>query len=178
MIKRQASFLSGLCCDRIWLGAWREGLTWNHAKIIAVDGKHLLTGGHNLWDAHYLKNDPVRDISTQLEGPVAVDGHKFLDEQWKYVMRMDQESQFFHLIPDMLSFVKGHRVGVSHWPPGRSTEYPPLYGPVVFKSLGNSISSGITHAGLVKHVAWPLFIHVKADQKIAVRVSKDASVTC
>ena len=24
---------------RLWVGAWRAGSSWNHAKIIAVDGK-------------------------------------------------------------------------------------------------------------------------------------------
>ena len=43
---------------RLWVGAWRKGVSWNHAKIIAVDGKYLHTGGHNMWDAHYLEYDP------------------------------------------------------------------------------------------------------------------------
>lgn len=30
----------------LWVGAWRRGASWNHAKIIAVDGIHLHTGGH------------------------------------------------------------------------------------------------------------------------------------
>ena len=30
----------------VWVGAWRRGASWNHAKIIAVDGKYLHTGGH------------------------------------------------------------------------------------------------------------------------------------
>lgn len=33
---------------RLWVGAWRKGVSWNHAKIIAVDGKYLHTGGHNM----------------------------------------------------------------------------------------------------------------------------------
>jgi hypothetical protein len=37
---------------KIWVGAWRKGTSWNHAKIIAVDGQFLWTGGHNLWDYH------------------------------------------------------------------------------------------------------------------------------
>ena len=37
---------------QLWVGAWRKGTSWNHAKIIAVDGKYLHTGGHNLWDYH------------------------------------------------------------------------------------------------------------------------------
>lgn len=37
---------------KVWVGAWRKGTSWNHAKIIAVDGLYLWTGGHNLWDYH------------------------------------------------------------------------------------------------------------------------------
>lgn len=33
----------------LWVGAWRNGSSWNHAKLIAVDGTYLHTGGHNLW---------------------------------------------------------------------------------------------------------------------------------
>jgi hypothetical protein len=30
---------------KLWVGAWRKGISWNHAKIIAVDGRYLHTGG-------------------------------------------------------------------------------------------------------------------------------------
>ncbi|VEU43705.1 unnamed protein product [Pseudo-nitzschia multistriata] len=40
---------------KLWVGSWRKGVTWNHSKIIAVDGKYLWTGGHNFWDRHYLR---------------------------------------------------------------------------------------------------------------------------
>ena len=30
---------------KLWVGAWRKGTSWNHAKLIAVDGKYLWTGG-------------------------------------------------------------------------------------------------------------------------------------
>lgn len=52
---------------RLWVGAWRKGVSWNHAKIIAVDGRYLHTGGHNMWDKHYCKNNPVHDLSIELE---------------------------------------------------------------------------------------------------------------
>ncbi|KAL9189581.1 hypothetical protein ACHAXT_009256 [Thalassiosira profunda] len=60
---------------RIWVGAWRHGVSWNHAKIVAVDGQYLHTGGHNMWDEHYLKSNPVHDLSLEIEGRVAKDGH-------------------------------------------------------------------------------------------------------
>jgi hypothetical protein len=52
---------------RLWVGAWRKGVSWNHAKIVAVDGRYLHTGGHNMWDKHYCKHNPVHDLSIELE---------------------------------------------------------------------------------------------------------------
>jgi len=31
---------------QLWVGSWRKSVSWNHSKIIAVDGEHLWTGGH------------------------------------------------------------------------------------------------------------------------------------
>jgi hypothetical protein len=63
---------------KLWVGSWRKGMSWNHAKIIAVDGKYLWTGGHNFCDYHYLKNNPVCDLSLELEGGVANDAHRYV----------------------------------------------------------------------------------------------------
>merc|ERR1719183_2298540 len=67
---------------QVWVGAWRKGVSWNHSKIIAVDGKYLHNGGHNLWDAHYLKGNPVHDLSMEAMGSVAHDGHRFANGMW------------------------------------------------------------------------------------------------
>lgn len=64
-------------------GFMRDLLHWNHAKIIAVDGKRLLTGGHNLWDVAYLRHAPVTDTSLELTGEVVRGANIFLDHQWK-----------------------------------------------------------------------------------------------
>lgn len=69
----------------MWVGAWRNAASWNHSKIIAVDGKYLHTGGHNLWDKHYLKNAPVHDLSIELKGKVAQCAHAFANDHW-YVL--------------------------------------------------------------------------------------------
>lgn len=57
--------------------------TWNHAKIIAVDGQRLLTGGHNLWSGDYLLCAPVHDLSTLVEGPIAGVAHNFSESLWE-----------------------------------------------------------------------------------------------
>lgn len=69
LIKTMSALIPADCEGniRMWVGAWRKGLSWNHAKLIAVDGIYLHTGGHNMWDFHYCKDSPVYDLSLELK---------------------------------------------------------------------------------------------------------------
>ncbi len=70
----------------IYLGQYRyRNASWGHAKIIAVDGARMMTGGHNLWAAPYLEKDPVFDLSMRIDGPIAMGGHQFADSLWDFV---------------------------------------------------------------------------------------------
>lgn len=60
-------------------------LSWNHAKIVAVDGRRAIVGGHNMWSSDYLAAAPVHDVSMEVEGPAATDAHRFLDELWDFL---------------------------------------------------------------------------------------------
>jgi hypothetical protein len=62
-----------------------DGFSWNHAKIVAVDGNRAIVGGENLWSPDYLAKDPVFDISMELEGPAARDASRFADALWQSV---------------------------------------------------------------------------------------------
>ncbi len=61
--------------------------SWNHAKIVAVDGREALVGGHNLWHADYLGFAPVHDLSARVVGPAAGEAHVFLDLLWGWAGR-------------------------------------------------------------------------------------------
>lgn len=113
----------------LWVGAWRKGLSWNHSKMIAVDGVRLHTGGHNLWDAHYLSNNPVHDLSIQFEGPVTRDGHRFANQQWGFVESKQKTctGSIVDMMPDYLPVLKRTRVTVSEWPEGVATVFPPAF---------------------------------------------------
>merc|ERR1711974_535248 len=68
---------------KVSLGLYRRGLAgWNHAKIIAIDGRLLIQGGHNWWDQHYLQESPVHDLSMEVTGEVAISAHRFLNHVW------------------------------------------------------------------------------------------------
>lgn len=113
----------------LWVGAWRKGVSWNHAKIIAVDGRYLHTGGHNLWDAHYLKNDPVHDLSLELEGRVAHDGHVYANDQWRYIEIIQTTccGEMINHLPDGMPVLMPSRVTVSEYPIGKAMTFPPMY---------------------------------------------------
>lgn len=62
------------------------GWSWNHAKIVAVDGAAAAIGGHNLWTADYLQTtNPINDVTVLHRGPVAADAHAFVDNEWGFV---------------------------------------------------------------------------------------------
>mmetsp|Transcript_43746 Transcript_43746/g.106076 ORF Transcript_43746/g.106076 Transcript_43746/m.106076 type:complete len:606 (+) Transcript_43746:139-1956(+) len=115
---------------KLWVGSWRKGVSWNHAKIVAVDGKHLWTGGHNFWHGHYLKTSPVNDLSIYLKGPVARDGHEYANAQWGYIVKKQSTAwgRFVDKrIPDAVDVPRKARVTVSDWPEGTTAEFPPRY---------------------------------------------------
>lgn len=68
---------------QISVAAQREwGEVWNHAKIIAVDGKEMIIGGQNLWDGDHLTQNPVHDLSVRIQGSSTILGHRFADKIW------------------------------------------------------------------------------------------------
>ena len=114
---------------QLWVGAWRKGVSWNHAKIIAVDGRYLHTGGHNMWDAHYLQGNPVHDLSLEMEGRCAHDGHMYANEQWLFVEIIQTTccGAVVNHLPDNVMMPLHSRVTVSEWPDGKAGTFPPRY---------------------------------------------------
>jgi hypothetical protein len=144
-------FTDGLPSDtnlQIWVGSWRKGMCCNHAKIVAVDGKYLHTGGHNLWDPVYLRKDPIHDTSIQLEGNVALEGHNFANKLWSFVEK-EQSSGMGWLVdklPDSSFVPTMTRVTISAWPNQAPTFAPTFKEEMVVvkmqdKSYSNTVPS-------------------------------------
>jgi phosphatidylserine/phosphatidylglycerophosphate/cardiolipin synthase-like enzyme len=113
----------------LWVGAWRNGASWNHAKLISVDGKYLHNGGHNMWDPHYLKSNPVHDLSLEIEGGATRDGHLFANQQWAFIQKK-QSSLIGGLaenLPDSMPLLWKNRVIVSEYPRDVASEFPPVF---------------------------------------------------
>jgi phosphatidylserine/phosphatidylglycerophosphate/cardiolipin synthase-like enzyme len=70
---------------RVSVGEYRDGLeSWNHVKLIAVDGQTAIVGGHNMWTQHYLQQAPVHDLSMRIHGGAAAQASRFANELWRY----------------------------------------------------------------------------------------------
>lgn len=62
-----------------------DSYSWNHSKIVSVDERRAIVGGHNWWSDDYLIQQPVHDLSMQVSGPAAASAAHFADRLWEYV---------------------------------------------------------------------------------------------
>ena len=58
MVKKLTKGLTKESNIQLWIGTWRRRTSWNHAKIIAVDGLYLHTGGNKLMGGSLLEVKP------------------------------------------------------------------------------------------------------------------------
>ncbi|MFD4658224.1 phospholipase D-like domain-containing protein [Kitasatospora sp. NPDC058444] len=63
----------------------RTSFSWNHSKLLVVDGRTALTGGINGWSKDYLDTThPVSDVDLALSGPAATSAGRYLDTLWEW----------------------------------------------------------------------------------------------
>ena len=69
------------------IGYLSNGMTvsWNHTKIVLVDGNRVIQGGHNMWDPDYLEDHPIFDASMEFYGEAAAATQAFVAELWSHV---------------------------------------------------------------------------------------------
>jgi hypothetical protein len=67
-----------------------EAMTWNHGKIVAVNGTALMTGGIN-WFAEYASTGRhnICDHSMKLRGNATISAHEWADYFWRKVQNVD-----------------------------------------------------------------------------------------
>jgi phosphatidylserine/phosphatidylglycerophosphate/cardiolipin synthase-like enzyme len=57
--------------------------SWDHSKVLDVDGRSAIVGGMNYWSKDYLQvADPVNDVSMTVDGPAAGSVMRFENLLW------------------------------------------------------------------------------------------------
>ncbi|MES2780745.1 MAG: phospholipase [Bacteroidota bacterium] len=64
------------------IGSDDTKMTWNHTKVISVDGTEALVGGHNLNMDLFRSYPPVHDVSLVVHGAAAYGSQLFLNQMW------------------------------------------------------------------------------------------------
>jgi hypothetical protein len=129
----------------IAVGAYRSSdlpASWNHSKMIAVDGNDAIVGGHNMWTKHYLSIDPVHDLSMRVRGSAAGDAHRFANVLWKYTCENMTWVTWLTWSVWVNKFDHGNVITACP----RAYDLPVAEGP----STGTVISVGRLGAGIVK----------------------------
>ncbi|GAA3038905.1 hypothetical protein GCM10020229_57640 [Kitasatospora albolonga] len=63
----------------------RTAFSWNHSKLLVVDGRTVIAGGINGWKNDYLDTaHPVTDVDLALSGPAATSAARYLDTLWEW----------------------------------------------------------------------------------------------
>jgi phosphatidylserine/phosphatidylglycerophosphate/cardiolipin synthase-like enzyme len=107
--------------------------SWDHEKVLDVDGRRAVVGGMNYWTPDYLlTGHPVDDISMQLRGPAAGDVLKFDDILWGW-----RCSHYRPLFPIVYLRVSSC---VSHAPALAPVSYPDGVSVMTVGRLGNGIN--------------------------------------
>ncbi|MCW7991172.1 phospholipase, partial [Streptomyces platensis subsp. clarensis] len=66
----------------------KTGFSWNHSKLVVVDGESVITGGINSWKDDYLDTThPVNDVDLALSGPAAGSAGRYLDALWDWTCK-------------------------------------------------------------------------------------------
>ncbi|MDH6115123.1 phosphatidylserine/phosphatidylglycerophosphate/cardiolipin synthase-like enzyme [Kitasatospora sp. MAP12-15] len=61
----------------------KTAFSWNHSKLLVVDGQSVITGGINNWKDDYIDTThPVSDVDLALTGPAASSAGAYLDTLW------------------------------------------------------------------------------------------------
>jgi phosphatidylserine/phosphatidylglycerophosphate/cardiolipin synthase-like enzyme len=116
-----------------------DSFSWNHSKIISVDGREALVGGHNLYSGDYLVGDPVHDLSMRVSGPAAASASRFADTLWQFVCNNLKQAKQISLS----SFATDRSLPEGSCPPSSSAKTVSPSGGVPIMAIGR-LASGVT----------------------------------
>ncbi|MEU8591232.1 phospholipase D-like domain-containing protein [Streptomyces sp. NPDC048664] len=85
LVSRLGDAADGVSLNVASMTTSKTGLSWNHSKLLVVDGQSAITGGINGWKGDYIDTThPVSDVDLALTGPAAGSASHYLDQLWSW----------------------------------------------------------------------------------------------
>ncbi|KAF2740120.1 hypothetical protein EJ04DRAFT_572427 [Polyplosphaeria fusca] len=63
-------------------------ISWNHGKLLVVNGKAVMTGGGNYWNEYMGDKYDIVDHQVKVKGDAAVTGHKYTNYFFNYLNKL------------------------------------------------------------------------------------------
>ncbi len=139
--KSQLKIFVAMATTYLGLSSTRFSPSWNHSKIIAIDGNEAIIGGQNWWQKDYLEFAPIHDISMLVTGDAALEAHNFLNRYWHYI---SSTHRHFSVV---------YRVFSRSWVPPQSSKQDSFPRIIIGRKsrAGNTLSLGKLAHGIVNH---------------------------
>ncbi|MBN0047105.1 phospholipase [Streptomyces actuosus] len=88
LLSRLGAAADDITLDVASMTTSKTAFSWNHSKLVVVDGESVITGGINDWKGDYLDTShPVTDVDLALRGPAARTAGAYLDTLWDWTCR-------------------------------------------------------------------------------------------
>ncbi|MDH6133376.1 phosphatidylserine/phosphatidylglycerophosphate/cardiolipin synthase-like enzyme [Kitasatospora sp. MAA4] len=88
LVKKLGPAADGVTLNVASMTTAKTSFSWNHSKLLVVDGQSVITGGINNWKDDYIDTThPVSDVDLALTGPAASAAGAYLDTLWTWTCR-------------------------------------------------------------------------------------------
>ncbi|KAK3312950.1 hypothetical protein B0H66DRAFT_631840 [Apodospora peruviana] len=82
-----SKYTPGIVASTVLEEGIAQTISCNHAKILAVNGSTMMTGGANFWAEYQAGAMDIIDTQAKIKGDATISAHNYCDYFWKYLTR-------------------------------------------------------------------------------------------
>jgi hypothetical protein len=106
-------------------------ISWNHGKLLVVNGKVVMTGGGNFWNEYMGQEHDIVDHQVKIKGDAAITAHKYTNYFFEYLnkqVKSDTRSllRSCTLAADSPIWSDGVQAPLADFKPSNAGQYPVL----------------------------------------------------
>ncbi len=76
-----------------FVGGELPAISWNHGKLLVVNGRVIMTGGGNYWNQYRASDHDILDHQVKIIGDAAITAHEYTDYFFRYLNKMGKQNK-------------------------------------------------------------------------------------